>query len=193
MPRKGQLIKKRLTRAQYRLSQFSVSYPEKGVARVRNKTTNEIYRMPKEQFDRIRNSAGKYESTAQMEKAFYWASTLGDDERKVRAIQNLEGVLWQFDIPVEEKQQIIEMFSSLTDDQRQQFWEENEWLVRQTYNYYRELIDVSPDTATFGVDVTEGYLNNPENRATLERMGAIGKKAQPEIVNRLYSALSKYR
>ena len=64
--------------------------------------------------------------------------------------------------------------------------------MRQTYNYYREYIHTSPETATFGIKFDPDYEPTQQERELWTKRGAMGKSAQPEIIRRLWSALSEF-
>ena len=64
--------------------------------------------------------------------------------------------------------------------------------MRQTYNYYREYIHTSPETATFGIKFDPDYEPTQQERELWAKRGAMGKSAQPEIIRRLWSALSEF-
>ena len=190
MARKGVLIGPRKSRNEYFLDKFAISRPKKGVVRLRDRASDIRYEMSAEQFNQMRENT--YRSFEQFEKAVQWRSQLGSYERQRRATENLTGIINAFDIEPEERDAIVSAFESLSDEEKVKFWQENEWLVRKTYDYYRELIDIGPEYAVFGEDISFGYLRDPKNRAILEKLGAIGKAPQSEIVNRLWSSLSKY-
>ena len=167
--------------------------PEK--VRVRNKLTNETLITPRNQWNRVRGIAGKYPTFEAMWNALRWASTLGDDIRKDRAVANLSKVLDTFDLPSNfdsEIEAIKQAFEDLPEEMRAKFWERNDWLMRQTYNYYREYIHISPETATFGIKFDPDYEPTQQERELWTKRGAMGKSAQPEIIRRLWSALSEF-
>ena len=175
---------------------WAISHPKVGVTRARNKITGERYEMPTHVFRELKQNT--YRTTSQLESAIKWRSSWGDEERKQRAIQNLisgtdgrAGVLDFFGIDETEREALQEALTDLVNQGNEaQFWERNEWLLRQTYNYYQELISTTPEKASISLYVRDGRAVNYGEMGT--NIKVRGQKAQPEIVWRLWNALSEF-
>lgn len=175
---------------------WATSFPKKGVVRERNRITNESYDMPKHVWDELRKNT--YRTASQLESAIKWRSSWGDEERKQRAIQNLvtgtegrAGILDIFDMDPSEREALQEALTDLVNQGKEaEFWEMNEWLLRQTYNYYQEFVHGTPEKAEISLYIRDGRAVNYGELGT--NIKVRGQAAQPEIVRRLWNALSEF-
>ena len=172
------------------LSKVKVSYPKKGWAQWRElEGVGFKFMIPLDQSNRIRRNINRYANIDQLRTALYYQTERGRALNNIKAIEVFsEKVIQQLGVSEREGKALQRAFESLSDEEKNRFWEINENLMKQVYNFYSDYID-DPHTARFGMKLSvENKSNAPQ---WVEQVGAKGDRAKGEITDRLWESMAQ--